>query len=416
MPFLSELINSNVLDSRGQRIGKLADLVVSLDVTLPYPPVCGAVVRLPRRRTIAVPRRQIDSVEPGQVRLSCLQDQIAPYQPPETDLQLARDILDKQIVDTDGARIVRVNDLQLVSVNGGLRLAAVDSTAQGLLRRLGLGGLANLLGKRVAEGLIKWEDVDIIPSSVPTVQLKAPFRNLSRMHPADIAEVLSQLGTSLGRDAIEAMSDETAAMALAEVEPELQVALLEGMDSGKAADILEEMAPDDAADLLQDFSSDKAQELLRLMEPEAAQDAVELMAYPEDSAGGIMTTEYVAVSQEMTADQVINRLRELAPEAEPTYYIYVTDAEEHLLGVISLRDLVLAQPQTKVADFMRDEPVSINLLDGMDEVTEVFTKYNLLAVPVVDDENRLQGVVAINDLIDETISKAWKSKPTRMSG
>lgn len=417
MPFLSELLNASVLDSRSQRIGKLTDLIASIDVVSQYPPVRSVVVGLPRRITVAVPWKQVAILEPSYVKLSCSQDDIVPYEPAaKTDLHLARDILDKQIVDIDGARIVRVNDLQLVPINGGLCLAAVDSTARGLLRRIGLGGLAKQLGKRLPAALIKWEDLDIIPSNVPTVQLKAPFKNLSRLHPAEIAEVLSQLGTSLGRDAIEAMSDETVARAMAEVEPELQVALLERMDSEKAADILDEMAPDDAADVLQDFSSARAQHFLRLMEHEAAQDAIELMAYPEDSAGGLMTTDCLTVSQDLSADQVINRLRELAPDTEVAYYVYVTDAEEHLLGVISLRDLIVAQPETKVADFMHPEPMSVNILDDTDEVMQVLTKYNLLAVPVVDFDNRLQGMVAVNDVIDETLPEAWKSKPTRISG
>ncbi|MFH1484538.1 MAG: CBS domain-containing protein [Chloroflexota bacterium] len=414
MPFLSQLLGKNVRDPEGRRAGKLRDLIVSVDAV--YPSVSAVVLGIARDETKVVPWSQMESLEPGKLSLKCGLGELKPFGARENTLFLAKDVLDRQIVDTEGVKVVRVNDLQLTRTNGGYRLIAVDNGTHGLLRRLGLGAVVSLLEKRFPESLISWDDVDLLPSNVPAVKLKVPLRNLRMLHPADIGEILNQLSATEGTGAVESLDHETAATALAEADPERQAAILEMLDSEKGADILGEMAPDDAADILGDVSAEKAQELLRLMEPEAAEDARELLAYPDDSAGGLMTTEYVGLSPEQTAQEVIDHLRTLAPGADTIYYLYVTDADERLLGVVSLRDLVVAPPEKRVRDFMHPEVISIPVSAGRREVAGALARYNLLAAPVVDEHGMVQGVITIDDVMEVVMPRAWQRKrPSALS-
>jgi len=258
--------------------------------------------------------------------------------------------------------------------------------------------LAGMLGKDVEGQYIAWDAVD--PLHEGTAALKLKYDRLSKMHPADIAEIVTQLGRQVGTSVFETLDTETAADTLQEFDTELQVEVIEGLDDARAADIIEAMEPDDAADLLAEMSQERANALLGLMNRAEADEVRSLLAYDENTAGGTMTTEYVAIPATLTAEQTINRLRELAPEAETIYYIYVTDEEEHLLGVLSLRDLIVSQPQARVADFMHDGPISVTADTPHQDVAFILAKYNLLAVPVVDQEKRLLGIVTVDDAID----------------
>jgi Mg/Co/Ni transporter MgtE len=186
------------------------------------------------------------------------------------------------------------------------------------------------------------------------------------------------------------------------------------MDNEKVADVLEEMAPDEAADLLAELPEDRSKELLNLMQDEEADDVRKLLTYPEDSAGGIMSTDYFTVKPDMTAMQIFSLIRANANEAETIYYIYVTDEENHLIGALSLRDLVLALPDTPVKDYLEDRVVTVDLLDTQDHTAQQISKYNLLAVPVVDQENHIHGIVTADDALDKIIPTAWKKRLPRM--
>jgi Mg2+ transporter MgtE len=236
---------------------------------------------------------------------------------------------------------------------------------------------------------------------------------MADLHPADLAEILSDLTRQEGSKILENLDIETLADTLEEVEPDFQVSLIESMSNDRVADLLEEMAPDEAADLLAELPQDRKHELLELMEDDEAEDVRKLLTYPEDTAGGIMNTEYFIVPSNLTAAQVMQRLRETAPEAETIYYIYVADQDEHLLGVFSLRLLVLAQPDALVTDFMEKRVVTVDLIDSQEDCAQVVSKYNLLAVPVVDDQKRMHGIVTADDALDKIIPTAWKKRLPR---
>jgi Mg2+ transporter MgtE len=334
----------------------------------------------------------------------------------EQDLDLARDVLDKQIIDTDGVRVVRVNDLEIARVNSHFFVANVDIGRLGLLRRL-WPGLADWMerrsGKPTPGGTISWDNVELLQADQP-MRLKVPGDKISELHPADLAEIISDLTRPESDKLLGTLDVSTVADTLEEVEPDFQARLLESMPDEKVADVLEEMAPDEAADLLAEFSQDRSKELLNLMEREDADDVRKLLTYPIDTAGGLMNTEFFSVPSTLSAGETIETLRRTASEAETIYYIYVTEPNGKLVGVISLRELVMADPATPIRDFMHKRLVAVKLEDSQEDIAQAVSKYNLLAVPVVDDEGRIQGIVTADDALDKIIPTAWKKKLPRL--
>jgi len=416
MAYVSELLGRPVVEVNGQRIGRLVDFVASGHTIIPHPKIVAIVVKCPRANLI-VPTTDLAVLFAPAIALTRAAGGIVPFQPEEHDLYLARDVLDKQIIDMNGVRVVRVNDLELTRVNDHYYVSNVDIGSLGLLRRLGVPKaaqrLAGRLGRGWLPGIVPWSDVELLPGGQP-MRLKVPSDKIAELHPADLAEILSDLSRAESNQLLESLDMETLADTLEEVEPDFQASLVETMTDEKVADVLEEMEPDEAADLLAELPQDRSRELLKLMEREGADDVRRLLAYPDDTAGSIMTTAYVAVRPEQTADQIIATLRKTADKAETIYYVYVTEPDERLVGVFSLRELILAQPETQVSEFMERRLVTVDLLDRQDDVAQSVAKYDLLAVPVVDEEGRLHGIVTADDALDKIIPTAWKKRIPRL--
>ena len=414
MLYLSHAIGRPVLDATGEPMGKVEDLIVAVGDR--YPPVTGLVVTTDRRK-IFLPWEQVARFDASGAQLATGTIDITRFRQRPDEIQLRSDLLDKQIVDIDGRKVVRVNDLGLDEIDGHLRLVAVDVGAAGLLRRLGLERgyrvLARNLRLPTPERYIDWEDVDPVETSIASIRLRVPHAGLTELHPADLATIIDQLAPRDRAGVLAALDDEAVADAIEEMEPDTQVEVLEGLAPERAADILEEMSPDDAADLVADLSDETREELLALMEREEAEELGGLLAYPEDTAGGMMTTEFVAVPAELTASQTIDRLRELEPDAETIYYVYVVDPGGRLVGVLSLRDLIVAPPATPIGEVMIDEPVAVAVDADRDDVASVVARYNLLAVPVVDGDGRLVGIVTVDDAIDTILPASWRRRVPR---
>ena len=415
MLYLSQAIGRPVRDREGGAIGQVADLLVAVGDR--YPPVTGLVVQTERRR-IFLPWSSVDSMDETGARLRTTTIDIGEFRQRPNEILLRADLMDKQIVDIDGRKVVRVNDLRLDEVAGALHLVAVDVGGAGLLRRLGMEGpfrtVARNLRLPVPERYIDWEDVDPVETSIASIKLRVPHGGLAELHPADLATILDQLAPRDRAGVLASLDDEAVADAIEEMEPDTQVEVLEDLEPERAADILEEMSPDDAADLVADLSDEARDEILALMEREEAAEVRELLGYPEDTAGGIMTTEFVSVPATLSAAQTIDRLRELEPDAETIYYVYVTDDDGRLVGVLSLRDLIVAKPDVSISEVMIKEPVAVGVLADQDEVAQVVAHYNLLAVPVVDNEGRLAGIVTVDDAIDTVLPTAWKRRLPRL--
>lgn len=399
-------------DSAGEMVGSISDLIVTPGSQ--FPVVTAAVVSTARNETISVPWNLVDIVE-RELRLSVAKDDIPAYKPGDEDIYLKQDLLDKQIVDIHDYRVVRVNDVRLEMSNGLLFLVGVDTGMRGLLRRLGLEVALDRLTRRLRwrphVHIISWTDVETFDRSTGRIRLKG---KLEHLHPADMAKIIDDLDPAQRTELFESMDVETAAETLPEMDPAVQASVVDSLDEERAADILEEMDPDEAADVLGDLPADRRDEILSEMEPEDAEDVKELLEYEDETAGGLMTTEFIAVKPEMTADQVINYLREVGPEAETIYYIFALDENERLVGVISLRDLIIAQPDTPVGEFAVKHVIHVHVSATIQDIAQSMEDYSLLALPVVDDENRMQGIVTIDDAFEKVLPEEWRRRLPRL--
>jgi len=415
MAFLSELIGKPVTDLDGVLVGKLVDLVASQVNEVSHPLVVAAQVR-DKDREWLIPYSEIAALLAPAIPLKVHKADISAYSITSNDFYLAQNVMDKQIIDTDDVRVVRVNDIELVRVNGSVVASNVDVSTLGIMRRIGIEPLARkvmrLLNKKEKQASISWDDVELL-SDAQVVRLRVPGDKLSDLHPADIANILGDMNRTQSTQFLDSLNLEQLSDTLEELEEDFQVSLVENMPDEKVADVLEEMSPDEAADLLAELPKERSEKLIELMQNEDAEDVRMLLTYPEESAGGIMTTEYFAVLPDLTAEQAIQALRDNAEDAETVYYVYVTDAEEHLLGVFSLSDLILAKPETQVTEFMHKRVVSVNLMDSQDHVAQIVARYNLLAVPVVNEDNILQGIVTSDDALDKIIPTVWKKRLPR---
>ena len=314
-------------------------------------------------------------------------------------------------MDVHNYRVVRVNDIHLEKLpNGRLAPIGVDPGVRGLLRRTGLDRFLNSVSRALHLGeasdtLITWNDVESLPirNAGEPLKLKVSHEKIAKLHPADIGDILNPMDPAHRRDILEGLDLGTAAAALAEADEDVQVSALQQLDAEIAADILEEMPADEAADVLGDMDKVHRDQLLSRMNIEEREDVQELLEYHDETAGGLVTNEYVAISQEMTAQQTIEQLRALEPEAEITYSVYVVDTEEKLAGVITLRDLIVAPPETRIAEFMRAKVRSVLLDATVEEVAHKFERYKLLALPIVNADGCLQGIITIDDTLEQLL-------------
>jgi CBS domain-containing protein len=414
MKYLTQLLNKRVISPDGVPIGRIADAIAALDGRLP---AVSAVILKVSEGELCIP---YDTLEfdtdprgpsgsgqiPGDVRLRLPLTSIKPYRPNDNDLRLSRDVLDKQIVDVQDYRVVRVSDVRLAESGGRYCVVGVDASLRATLRRLGaiskpIEAAARLLHHPLRSNLIAWDDVQTLEPGTAggRIRLKVSHDKIARLHPADIADIIEQLNPQQAQEVIESLDAGTAADAIAEAETDVQVQIMQQLDTETATDILDQMEPDEAADLLDELPNARSDELLQQMEPEDARDVKELMSYDHDTAGGLMTTELVAIHADLTCEQTIQRLREIAPKAETIYYVYVVDDEERLVGVVSLRDLVIAPPETHISDVMVRNVIHVYVEDHADDVAQVIGRYNLLAVPVVNEDERLLGIITVDDTL-----------------
>ena len=409
--FVSEILKKPVLDPKGEEIGKLKDLVIVKGEPLPK---VSALIIEKKNKIFKLPWTDLNIFNKRIISANVYGETLQPYELNEKDLILVRDILDKQIVDANGAKVVRVNDVKLQGYNSEAVLIAVDVGARGIMRRLGVerGGedLMKLFKKHLPYNLISWNYIQPLEPKLTKISLTVPRQMVSELHPADIAEIISQVSHKEGASFFKGLDVETAAGALSELQPDVQAAIITGMETEKAADIIEEMPPDEAADVLSDLPMDKAKEILESIEKEEAEDIQELLSHEEDTAGGLMINEFIAYLPETKVKDAVMKFRRDAEEVETVYYIYVIEANEKLIGAVSLRDLLLADPDARLTDIMETKLKTVTPDTDEMEVAEIISKYNLVALPVVDTEGFLLGIVTIDDVIDRILPPAAKRK------
>lgn len=415
MLYVSQIIGRPIHDSRNEKFAVIKDVIVRYG-SEDYPPVVGLVARF-RRRDFFVSQRNISAFDTGGARLGSAKLDLTPFERRDGEVLLGKDVLDNQLIDVDGKRVVRVNDVQLIDTGDRWRVTGADVSFQGFLRRLMPKGF---YGNDRAVEVLDWADVGYLATdtSTVTVQLKSSKDKLSRLHPVEIAQLAESLSPIHRTEVVESLDDEFAADTLEEMSTEAQARILEEMDEERAADILEEMSPDDAVDVLDEMDDDKAQELFDLMEDDEKADVAELMHFEHDTAGGLMTTEFVHVPKDLTVGEAIISLREMAETPNMIYYLYVVEemGSWKLVGLISLRSLILADPTLKLSEVMRSEFRYAHPSDSAEGVAQLIAEYNLLALPVVDDEGDIAGIVTVDDAMEILLPKNLQRRLPRLFG
>ncbi len=413
MLYVSQILNKPILDARNESIAAIKDVVVRYG-RQEHPPVIGLVARY-RRRLFFMPRRDIEELGLQGAKMRSAVLDLSPFVRRDGEVLLARDVLDNQLIDVDGKRVVRVNDVQLIEVGNFWRVTGADVSLQGFVRRLMPQGF---FGSDRPVEVIDWADVGYLATDTTTVtvQLKSSKDKLSRLHPVEIAQLAETLSPIHRTEVVESLDDEIAADTLEEMSTEAQARILEDMDEERAADILEEMSPDDAVDVLDEMDDEKSEQLFALMEDDEKADVAELMAFEHDTAGGLMTTEFVVFPRTLTVGETILRLREMAETPNMIYYLYVVEEEGSwkLCGLISLRSLILADPTRKLEEVMRSEFRFAHPSDSSEEVAQTISEYNLLALPVIDDEGDIAGIVTVDDAMEILLPKNLQRRLPRL--
>jgi CBS domain-containing protein len=407
---LSEILGLPVIDGEGSRVGRVADVRVDPQRGI----VDALLVRRrgePRSDRAFLPWPAVDALSPSQRRV-VLQPgaALAATLPAEGEsLSLNRDVLDRQIIDIQGRKVVRVNDIYLEYQGSELALRRVETGLASAVRRLLAGIVAARPLDRLTAGFpqqgIPWDYVGMVEPGTARIRLKV-HQQLVKMHPADLADILEDLGRVERREIVTALDPETAAQALSEADPSVQASVVEEIRPDQAADLLEEMAPDEAADILGDLSAERSQAVLAAMEREEAQEIRELLRFPESSAGGLMTSEFFLARAHWTVGETLAEIQkvdeDLLGEMDE---IPVVQGEDVLAGVVPLVRLVRAPGGARVTEFMRREARAVQTGEPFREVVERFEKYHLRALAVVDEAGRLAGMINIEDVLSRLVQE-----------
>lgn len=406
MFYLSAMLGMPVYDSTGEKLGIVSDLAISTGEV--FPRITSLAFKGPGRTPFMISWRKyvedyaddkvVLNTEAFNIRFSYLQPR---------EILLARDLLDKQIVDTQGLKIVRVNDLKISPSGSQLRLLGAEVGVRGILRGLhpllekavvGIGGLFNI---DIKEQIIAWNYMDLLDRDLSKVQLSVTHKRLEELHPADVADILEQLDPRQRAEVFRHLDAERSAEVIAELEDEFQAEALEDLDVAEVSGLLGHMDPDDAADIIRDLPYEKAERLLRLMGVDDAAEIRSLLGYKDDTAGGMMTTRFVSMLEDDTVGDTIEVLRGLDEDFPTVHYVYVLEEDsEKLTGILSLRTLVLAQPSTVLRDIMFTDVITVDPNEDEDEVAADISKYDMVALPVVDESGHMLGLVTVDDAIE----------------
>lgn len=442
MFYLSDLIGKKVYGSDGKAVASIRDLVAEVlhseqvegrepeyegddgeTVERDVPVVKGLLVKAGGGQPLFLSIKQIGRLDPAGTRLLQPEADLRPFERRAGELLLGRDLWDKQIIDLNSRRVVRVNDVaishseQRPEAEGPQWwIRGVDVGTGGLARRLRLSGLVGRIAPRTAQPrIVRWRHIDMFGSNVPG-GVPLPHTKLADFHPVEIARITDAVSYHHGAEIISSLDNTLAADTLEEIADERRTDIIEHIPEERAADILEEMAPDEASDLLSDLPDDKARALLQEMKEEEAGTVLNLMRYAEHTAGGIMTTDFLRVLPSMTVDEVVEANRPVLCSADLIYYMYVIDSVEsnRLVGIVTVRDLLVNDRDVPVGQIMLKEIISARPYESEKDVARKMAEYNLLALPVVDSQGVLAGVVTVDDALDALLPDGWKRRLPRV--
>ncbi|MBZ9635671.1 magnesium transporter MgtE N-terminal domain-containing protein [Clostridium sp. FP1] len=401
--YLSRILGNKIYTPDMKVIGRLSDLGVVNELKSPH--VTTAKVKTNSGIKDYDFKNFSITKQNGQYVLIC--NKIEEYTPPNT-LFLRKHILDQQIIDVNGRKVVRVNDVSLSYLEKGAYVVAVDIGIDGLLRRIGIAKPLKMLGLKVSTKLMLWNDVEAIITSNENIVLSKTYDSLSILHPSDLADIIEDFDAKTGLTIFSSLDNAKAADVLEEMEEDAQVSFIESLSADKAADVLENMPADEAADILDGMSEEKVEELLNSMEKEAAGEIRELLGYDSKAVGSLMSTDFVFFNNNETINEAIENLRILKPEEDELFSLYVVDENDKLIGTLSLRDLIISEPTSKISAIMNKKFKSMFDTDSIKDLIKNVSKYNLVAIPVTNHEMKLLGNVIINDIIYELLKNKRK--------
>lgn len=417
--YLSGIIGKKVFDDNDKPIGIIKDLLIdnvssNQDGSPTRPLVHGVKLKIGSEIKVFSFAHFTVLKEKGKLKITCSHLAEQSTESINDRLFLADTILDKQIVDLNGRKVVRVNDVRLVNVSDGIYAIAVDIGIEGLLRRIGIDrpikSLLSIFKIMIPAKFILWDDVQAIDFSNYNIKLSKSYTKLHTLHPSDLADIIEDLGKHSRATIFSSLDHEKAADVLEELEPHAQIHIIESLSVDKAADVLEKMPADEVADILDELGTEKAEMLLNEMETESSQDVRDLLEYSDNSVGSIMISEIFSFVPTKTVDEVIQELRVMKPEKDGLYNLFVADSKDTLIGTFTLRDLIIADPETEISQIMKQDPIFLFDDQGIDDIAEIFSKYNLLAIPVVNNINRLEGMVVIDDVVEDLIKNRRTAK------
>lgn len=327
---------------------------------------------------------------------------------------LSQNLLDKSIVDVNGKKVVRVNDLRLAEIAGEYRVVAVETGALALYRRKGVESVARFImktmKKEIEEQVIMWDDVESLELIKDSLQISVPYKKLSTLHPADLADILETLDSKNRKKIFETLDEDLVADTLEEMEPEYKGTVMKELSELKQAEILENLPNDEIADILDELDDESREKILFSLEKEDADEVKELLSYEDETAGSIMNKDFIALNIDITVKETIELFKETEPDEEVMYSVYIIDNEERLIGVVSLKDLVMNESNVRLSEIMNSKVEKVTYSESLSELVEKTTKYDLLSIPVVDEEDRLLGIVLTHDVVDEILLPIWRKK------
>jgi magnesium transporter len=399
--YLSEILLRNVIDQFGNKAGVLWDFAIGPGIS--YPCIQKLLLKTDKGFS-ELDVAHLHLLNRYVITIKSHNGVVKEYKPGEGDILLKKHILDRQILDVNGVKVVRVNDIKLGESDSSLCVLGIDVGFNGILRRIeggrALQKLAAFIGKPIKENIINWNYLQSVDPQVKNLTLTVARRQLDELHPSDLASILSDMHPGESEKLLSSIDEELAGEALHELSMEVRERILKTMDKGKLSDILEEMPPDEAADILGEMPEEDSEELLSLMEKDEAKDVKDLLGYEEDTAGGLMTVEYLDFLPDMTVEAVLAELRLLAPEIDFIYYVYVVDQEDHLLGIVSLKRILTSPYNARLDEIMDKNVKFVHIDTEQKEIADIISKYDIIALPVLDDDEKLKGVITVDDIFD----------------
>jgi CBS domain-containing protein len=404
---LSLVVGRALRDSDGERLGRVDDLIVRLG-TDDHPPITGVLVTVAGRQAY-VPAEQVADIAHGEVRLSRAQLDLRRFERRPEEVLLKKDVLDRQLINVDGARLVRANEIELARLEGWWRVVGVDTGPRGVLRRL----VPRRLGPKLRTGeFLDWAVLEPFVGHVPTVRLRVPHPKLARLHPAQIADLVEAASHREGEEIIEAVGsdEELEADVFEELDEQHQLEFIEERSDEEIADVLGRMAPDDAADVVVELAEDRREPVLSLVAAPKRAKIRALLGYDPAEAGGLMSSDFLCLYRHATVSEAVDRVRTSLVPSDLLTTVYVMDTHRALVGAVPVTELLRSEGETSLMELVEHPPPRLRPEAELEEVARLMSDFNLTSAPVVDEQERMIGVVTVDDVLEVMLPKGWRRR------